>query len=148
MSKARDLTLSLLRQRLPSERLIGAFSVSIYDTETDAGAGLKADVDIPQHSFVLEYGGEEITFDEAAIRENQYEKQGQGCFIFYCQSGNHKLWYTHPSIHHRSIHPSIHPYIHPSIYPSIHPSMHPSSFAAIWLAMFVCMYVYGEWLID
>ena len=41
--------------------------------------------DIQPNEFLLEYGGELISVDEAMKLENIYKKKNLGCFMYYIQ---------------------------------------------------------------
>lgn len=51
--------------------------LSIFRTSTGCGWGVKALENIPKGSFVSEYVGEVITFDEAEERGKKYDEEGQ-----------------------------------------------------------------------
>lgn len=52
-------------------------NLSIYRTNSGCGWGVKACETIPKGGFVCEYVGEVITFDEAELRGQKYDKEGQ-----------------------------------------------------------------------
>ena len=42
--------------------------------------------------FLLEYPGNVVTQSAALKREEEYEKKEKGCFLYYFQDSNEKLW--------------------------------------------------------
>jgi hypothetical protein len=68
------------------------FSLSTFDSEH--GTGLKTNEMIKRGVFVIEYGGELISWSEAEMREGiREDDESIGCYMFYCQSGRKKIWY-------------------------------------------------------
>jgi hypothetical protein len=85
--------LEFLQENLPFISLEPSFALTKYQTD-NAGIGLKTNERIPKNAFVIEYGGEVISFDEAAKREQTYTIINAGCYMFFCQSGRMKVWYV------------------------------------------------------
>ena len=59
---------------------------------TYAGWGIFANVDIAQGVFVAEYKGELVMRSEGISREELYENEGQGSFLYFFDYGGKKYW--------------------------------------------------------
>ena len=47
---------------------------------------------VEKDSFVVEYAGEIVSVQEAKKREDEYEKSGAGCFMFYFWFEGYQYW--------------------------------------------------------
>jgi hypothetical protein len=86
-----DDILDFLKQHLPFMSLEPTFALTKYNTDS-IGVGLQTKERIPKNAFVVEYGGEWISFDEAEKCENIYTKMNAGCYIYFCTFKRMKVW--------------------------------------------------------
>lgn len=50
--------------------------------------------DVSPGAFLLEYPGELISAEEGEEREVEYEEKGKGCFLYFFNHLNKKMWYV------------------------------------------------------
>ena len=58
------------------------------------GYGVFVTEDVSPWSFLCQYPGEVITLKERGIREEMYEKRGDGCYLFDMEHHNKRFWYV------------------------------------------------------
>lgn len=56
------------------------------------GYGVFTTKDFAKGSFIVEYVGDLISDEEAAIRNTDYELNNSGSFMYYFKSGKECLW--------------------------------------------------------
>jgi hypothetical protein len=89
---AADTISSLVKHFKSHKSILPAFALYTNMSQSK-GVGLTSEVNIRAHSFVIEYCGDVISFEEAEKREAAYQKSDvHGCYMFYCTSGSHKFW--------------------------------------------------------
>jgi hypothetical protein len=86
-----DAVVEFLSAHLPFESMNSGFALETYATE-NTGMGLRTKERIPKNAFVIEYGGDSITFEEAENREKSYSESQSGCFMYFCQQARIKVW--------------------------------------------------------
>jgi SET domain-containing protein len=89
-----DAVIEFLRQHLPFESMQSSFCLETYSSDNTAGMGLRTRERIPKNAYVIEYGGESISFKEGESREKLYAASNAGCYIYFCQYERTKVWYV------------------------------------------------------
>jgi [histone H4]-lysine20 N-methyltransferase SETD8 len=59
-----------------------------------SGYGVKADREFLKGDFLMQYKGDVINEKEAAKREEVYNKDDVGCFMYYFKHGEKNMWYV------------------------------------------------------
>jgi SET domain-containing protein len=79
--------LSSLREYVPPFSPYNLF----LDTSAFGGTGLFTNDDIADASWVNEYKGEKISWEEAEKREKSFSSDVR-CYMYWCQSQTTKFW--------------------------------------------------------
>jgi hypothetical protein len=58
------------------------------------GYGVKAEIEYAKRDFILQYKGDVKDDKEAAEREELYERDGLGCFMYYFKHAEKELWHA------------------------------------------------------
>lgn len=58
----------------------------------DKGRGVVAAKDFNKGDFVVEYSGDLIDIVAAKLREEQYAKDGMGCYMYYFKHNDQQYW--------------------------------------------------------